>query len=57
MAPALSVALIAVVVVCPDEVLSVVDTETTISETGQSEKVIHCLLWPKLQGCDQRCIK
>jgi len=37
--------------------LSVVDTETTRSETGQSEKVTHCLLWPELQGCDQRCIK
>ncbi len=37
--------------------LSVVDTEGTTSETGQSEKVIHCLLWPELKDCDQRCIK
>jgi hypothetical protein len=37
--------------------LSVVDTEGTTSETGQSEKVTHCLLWPELKDCDQRCIK
>ena len=37
--------------------LSVVDTEVITSETGQSEKVTHCLLWPELHGCDQRCIK
>jgi hypothetical protein len=37
--------------------LSVVDTEATTSETGQSENVTHCLLWPELHGCDQRCIK
>jgi hypothetical protein len=37
--------------------LAVVDTEVTLSETDQSEKVTHCLLWPELQGCDQRCIK
>ena len=37
--------------------LSVVDTESTNSETGQSKNVTHCLLWPELQGCDQRCIK
>jgi len=37
--------------------MSVVDTEVTTSETGQSEKVTHCLLWPELHGCDQRCIK
>jgi len=37
--------------------LAVVDTEVTTSESGRSEKVIHCLLWPELHGCDQRCIK
>ena len=37
--------------------LSVVDTEVITAETGQSEKVTHCLLWPELRGCDQRCIK
>lgn len=37
--------------------LSVVDTAVTKSETGQSETVTHCLLWPELQGCDQRCMK
>lgn len=36
---------------------SVVDTEVTKSETGQSKKVVHCLLWPELHDCDQRCIK
>ena len=37
--------------------LSVVDTEATTSETGRSENVTHCLLWPELHGCDQHCIK
>jgi hypothetical protein len=32
---------------------AVVDTE----ETGQGKKVTHCLLWPELRSCDQRCIK
>lgn len=37
--------------------VSVVDTEAIRSETGQSEKVTQCLLWPELHACDQRCIK
>ncbi len=37
--------------------LSVVDTEVSSSATGQSENVSHCLLWPELKDCDQRCIK
>ena len=36
---------------------SVVDTEVTKCETGQSKKVTDCLLWPELHDCDQRCIK
>jgi len=36
---------------------SVVDTEISNSKTGQSKTVIHCLLWPELKDCDQRCVK
>lgn len=36
---------------------SVVDTEVSNSETGRSETVSHCLLWPALKDCDQRCVK
>ena len=35
---------------------SVVDTEVRNSAAGQSETVTHCLLWPELKDCDQRCI-
>ena len=37
--------------------VSVVDTEVSNSETGRIETVTHCLLWPELKGCDQRCVK
>ena len=36
---------------------SIVDTEATSAETGQSSNVTHCLLWPELKECDQRCVK
>lgn len=37
--------------------MTLVDTEMSDSEAGQSEKVTHCLLWPELKDCDQRCVK
>ena len=37
--------------------LSLVDTET-VAGVGRPDLVVgHCLLWPTLQGCDQRCVK
>ena len=36
---------------------SIVDTEVISAETSQSANVTHCLLWPDLKECDQRCVK
>jgi hypothetical protein len=37
--------------------LSLVDTETVAGEERPVLVVRHCVLWPTLEGCDQRCVK
>jgi hypothetical protein len=36
--------------------ISLIDTEPARPEKKNSLTVSHCLLWPDLRDCDQRCI-
>ena len=37
--------------------VSFVETEPTSIPSATSPSVKNCLLWPKLHGCEQRCVK
>ena len=37
--------------------LSLVDTEPVTEGAARGLVVRHCLLWPTLKDCDQRCFK
>ncbi len=43
---------------CPGiDGVSFVETEPTSIPSATSPSVKNCLLWPKLHGCEQRCVK
>lgn len=37
--------------------MSLIETEPPRGEEKYSLNVSHCLLWPELHDCDQRCIR
>ena len=37
--------------------MSLIETEPPRGEEKNSLAVSHCLLWPQLHDCDQRCIR